>query len=457
VTPSKIDRTTIFLSVVLFLYLWDVAYFLGIRNPARFPHPFLAFRTLGDIEFLRGFTAMLREVIFSFVSGSVIGVAIGALVLYSSRLTQTMLHFLRLTLWFPMVFTAMAPFMLGLTAVILCSCYHYIAARSSLGLAAGEARTYAAREAILQALFVSLISQLWVEHWRWFGFSILVKPAMGLAVFATIAALIGFINWCFHSDFVLIANRHAATKAREINAEFWKSIIAFIIGTATCLVIWQLASAARFGFLQTSAYEALAAAYELFSGGHDIWGDIRLSLLEVAGGFVLGGSAALGIILFLSAKAAFRRLLFLLLPLTYISAIVVWLVIFTVWAYPADFSQRGFLYFWHKAIAAGCLTFFPVVESLWTLRERPLLCRILLAIDDALPIGFIAMVFGEAWAATQGLGFAITVANATGPSGKTLAGLLLVTFALMAGLSFTLRWIVKRLYLSVEMPQVFVA
>jgi ABC-type nitrate/sulfonate/bicarbonate transport system permease component len=65
------------------------------------------------------------------------------------------------------------------------------------------------------------------------------------------------------------------------------------------------------------------------------------------------------------------------------------------------------------------------------------------------------MLFGEAWAATQGLGFMIIVANATGQSAKAIAGLILIA-AVMAGLSFTLRWILKTFYSAVETPQFLV-
>ena len=400
---------------------------------------------------------MLRELIFSFVSGGVIGVAIGALVLYSSWLTEAIRCFLRIALWFPLViiFAATAPFILGVTAVMLCTCYHYIAARSSLGLQGRHAWTYAAREAILQVLFISLISQLWSQHWRWFSFSILQKPVMGLEVFAVLAALIGSINWCFQSSFMLTANRRAAMQIKEINGEGWMSICHFILLTLACLVIWQLVSASGLNFLQTSAYEALTTAYYLVSHGK-IWGDMGLSLLEVIGGIVLGGSAALGVLVPLSTKGTFRNLLFPLLPLTYISAIVLWLVVFVSWLNWVGVSQPEFLYFWHKVIAVGCLTFFPLVQALWGSRKGPLFYRVLMAIDDALPIAFVGMVFGEAWAATQGLGFAMVVANASGQTAKGIAGFL-ITFALMVGLSFTLRWLVKKLYCSVGTPHILPA
>lgn len=448
----KIDRTQIFLYVVFFLYFCDVAYFLGIRNPNRFPHPFLVFRNFGDVESLRGFTAMLREVIFSFATGGVSGVAVGALVLYSSRLTQAILHFLRVALWFPVlfIFLATAPFISGLTAVTLCSCYHYIGARSLLGLAAREAWTYAAREAILQALFISLISQLYGEHWRWFGFSILQKPGMGLEVFVTLAALVTFINWCCRYDFVVCAQRHVTIRLKPIEGSDWKCNIDFIAGAIVCLAIWQLCSVSPIHFPKTSAYEALSAAGDLLSGS-DIWGDIRLSLLEVIGGILFGGAVALGLFVLLSGKAILNNLVLPLLPATNISAVVVWQIVGVLWF---QWFGTGFLGYWHKAIAVACLSFFPLVQILWGLGEKPLIYRILIAIDDALPIAFIAMIFGEAWAATKGLGFTVIVTNATGRGATAIAGLL-VTFALMAGLSFTLRWVVKRLYSSVEKtPQI---
>ena len=89
-----IDRTAIFLSVIGLLFFWDLAYFVGLRDPARFPHPFRIFRLLGDFELLRGFLTMLRQIIFYVVSGGVIGIAVGSLVLRNARLTLVVLRLL---------------------------------------------------------------------------------------------------------------------------------------------------------------------------------------------------------------------------------------------------------------------------------------------------------------------------------------------------------------------------
>jgi sulfonate transport system permease protein len=439
----RIDRVYICLSVILFFYLWDLAFFLGIRDPARLPHPFFVFTTLGDIKFLRGFTYMLREIIFSFVSGGLMGVAIGASLLYSPWLTEATLRFLRISLWVPLLlnFAGTAPLILEITTAMLCTVYHYLAARSFLDLQARDAWIYAAREALLQTLLVSLLAQLWVENWRWFGFLMMNQPGMGLPVFAVLAALVGFINWGFRASFVLTATRHALSNTKSINAKRGKSIYQFIALAVASVGIWQLFGPSGLTIVQTTPVEVMNVVHQLFLQG-EIWGHLGVSLWEVSGGISLGGLLALGLLVPLPMHAGVKKVLVSLFPLTYISAIVLWLMAFT-WV--------G-VNVWHKVIAVACFTFFPLLEALWGMRKYPFFYRVLLATDAALPIAFVAMIFGEAWAATQGLGFAMIVANATLQTDKVVA-VFLVTFAVLIGLSSSLRWSVKRLFPWVEVPE----
>src|SRR5207237_10832254 len=134
----------------------------------------------------------------------------------------------------------------------------------------------------------------------------------------------------------------------------------------------------------------------------------------------LGSSIALVVFALLSTTLTFSNFLFLLLPLTRIAPIVLWLLVWVTWIV----SLQDFLVLWHKVIAVGCLTFFPFVQALWGLRERPLLYRVLMAIDDSLPIAFVTMCFGELYAATRGLGFIMTVASAMGKPDQGLPGML---------------------------------
>ena len=342
------------------------------------------------------------------------------------------------------IFAVPAPLVMGIIAVTLCACYYYIAARSSLGLKASDAWIYAAREALLQALLVCLLSQLWVSHWQWFSFTIFMKVGPGLKVFATLVGLMALINWCFRSDFQLMANTHAAILSQELESKKGFSFHRFqtsAIYTLTLSAIVSLLSYLSFGSILNNA---------------EIWRDLGQSLFEVIGGVVSGGLVAQGVFVLLSRKASLRKLVFPLLPLMHISAIVLWLIVFVIWLSGVGPANASFLGFWHKVIAVGCLTFFPLIQSLWGFRDRPILYRVLTAIHEALPIAFVAMFFGEAYAATQGLGFLAVVASATQQSDKAIA-VCFLTFVLMVGLLVLLRWAVITLYSSEKTAQAVLA
>jgi ABC-type nitrate/sulfonate/bicarbonate transport system permease component len=441
---AKIDRATVFLVFLLFLFLWDAAYFVGIRDPVRFPHPFILFRKLGDIESLRGLPAMLREAIFCFGVGSVIGVATGSIILLNVRLVRQLSRFLRLIQWFPLVliFSGSGAFVTESITAILSACYNYIHSRSVLGLQRRDSWIYTAREALLQTLLVTLIAQLWISRWQWSTFTILMQVRPGFEAFATLVALVGAINWCFQATFDVTARRHAAVTNYLIESEGWKATYEFSLLAIACLLIWQVLSALSLSPFVAPPSQGLNAIYDLFLTG-EIWGDMGLSLLEVMAGIISGALAAEVVFLALR-RPILRKVLFPLLPVTRISLIVLWLIVFVVWARWFQMKESNFLYFWHKVIAVGCLSFFPLIESLWGARDRPLLCRFVLAIEAALPVAFVAMAFGEAYAATKGLGFSMIVASATGQRERAV-GVALITFALLVGLSFTLRWTAKRL------------
>ena len=92
----------------------------------------------------------------------------------------------------------------------------------------------------------------------------------------------------------------------------------------------------------------------------------------------------------------------------------------------------------------GAVSFLPFAQSLWGLRDQAVVSRILLALDNALPYAFVGMLFGELWAATAGLGFFLVVARALGNRTEALATSL-ITLGLMLSVSFTLRFVIRRL------------
>jgi ABC-type nitrate/sulfonate/bicarbonate transport system permease component len=431
-TKRRVNKTATFLVIVTLLSLLDLAYFAGIKS-IQYYHPFRIFRLYGSPEEILGFLRMMRQVILFFVPGFFIGIGAGSLILRSAAFTQTALRFLRLGLWLPFLFlpaSSSNTFMLTLPAALLCSMYHYLAAHSLLGFNRNNTLRYVAGETFLLVFFFSLISQLWVSLWPWFIFSAYIDFTRGFEVFALFLVFLLFTNWVFRSNFDLAARRHEIILTKQLNSADRKSFIGALLLTILCFVGWQILSPPLAPFFQASPFYALRGGYYLIESG-EIWGDIGLSLLEVIVGLLCG--ALLASLACLLMFPWIRKVTFYLLPLTYLSPIVLYLIIFIYVPYIAG-RLPGWIYFWHKVVAIGLLTFFPFIETLWGLRDQQIAYRVLLAIDDALPMAFIIMLFGEAFTATQGIGFMMTVANATYQTDKAVAGfflcvLFLVTFS----------------------------
>ncbi len=398
---------------------------------------------------------MLRALIFCFSLGSLIGVGIGAIITFNARLVKQLSPFLGLIQWFPviLIFAGSDLFLTEIMTAILCASYHYIQGRSILSLSTVDSYVYTARETLLRTLLVSLITQLWVSRWQWFTFTNLMELRPGFEVFAILILLIGFINWSFKATFDTTAATHAALTNYLIERHGWRAAYDFILLTVVSVLLCQLLGEFGVHLFKVAPNQLINPMYNLFSDG-EIWRDIGLSLLEVVAGTLCGGLFAHGMFLVLK-QPALRKFLSLLLPATYTSLIVVWLIIFATWI--TWFQTNGpsysiFLYLWHKVIAVGCLSFFPRVESMWGVRDRPVFCRFLLASDAALPIAFVAMAFGETWAATQGLGFHMVVATATGQLDRAV-GTGLITFALLVAISFMLRHTAQTLCQSAKIPE----
>jgi NitT/TauT family transport system permease protein len=354
-----------------------------------------------------------------------------------------MLSVLRHALWLPLflLFATPVPFTLGIAAVAFCACYHYLASVSLLGLRGHEARMYVTREAVLHGFFLSLMSQIWWRGWNWFEFAALYQPAKGVGVFVTLVALLAFINWIFHFDFELNAARQRIILNKSTRTPAWLPFSAFMSFTILLLFIWQAVGWLGFSFW-SSPDGVIEAASSLFAT-HEIYRDIGASLSEIAGGLCLGLVIACCLVALASAThGKLKATLLGVFSLLYIAPIALWL--FT-WVIPPLVRAVGdFPGLWHKVIAVAFLSLYTLTQTLWALRDDPPIYRVLSAVNDALPIAFVAMLFGELFAATAGLGFMMTVASATYQMDKGLAGFMIVT-TLLAVISATLTWITKRL------------
>ena len=423
-------------------------------------------RTLGDGQFLSGFADVLLQVAIVSLVGGLIGVGAGFFILYSPWLAQGALRFLRIGLWIPFIGYAAVPFyplyysyqspfttsltvlIVNLTAVTLYTCYHFLATRLLLVLEWWKALAFVAREAILQALFIGLISDLWLRNWDWLLFPLQGGPAAGYAVLVVLVLFLFVVNLIFRSNFKRTARVRGTILVKEMAGRNWHSLFSAFSLAVICVGMWQLLSISVFHFLASSPRQVLEAGYRLLitgtaavnMGGKTMWSDIEFSLLRISLGMLASGFMALVVAKICSAEVRIRPALFSLLPLTYITPMVLWLFLFLL---PPGWKPFA----WHTTVAVAALTFFPFVHILWALGEQKLLCRLLLAVDESLPYAFVGMVFGENYNAISGLGFFIAVASVTGATAEAFAAFL-VTLALLVGLSCILRSVAKRLYFS---------
>ncbi len=93
-------------------------------------------------------------------------------------------------------------------------------------------------------------------------------------------------------------------------------------------------------------------------------------------------------------------------------------------------------------IGVGLLTFFPLLQSTWAFKDIPLHQRWLIVINNALPMAFVAMCFGELYAASAGIGFQMVIASATYQYQQGLAYFLITVF-LLATISMIPKLIVR--------------
>jgi len=213
--------------------------------------------------------------------------------------------------------------------------------------------------------------------------------------------------------------------------------------TLVVMFLWQLlGSAGLFPEISSPLRVAKAAwRFVVFSAvisneySTNIWRHLLLSIWEILAGIAVAGGLSLLIYGIVSSKETARKQLFPILPFTFVVPIV-FSVLFIIWT--------GILSSGQTVAGVAFLTFFPFLQALWALRDRRPLCRFLLAIDDALPFGFVAMLFGEAMSSIAGLELLMSLTHADERlTDKGLAVAMLTMGALII-LSGSLRYIAKR-------------
>ncbi len=255
----------------------------------------------------------------SCLPGGLIGIALGSVIIRSSRLVEASLRFLRIAqwvpfiLWWPIAAQLLIPpdgritryffiWAIGAPAVALAACYHYLSARFTLGLEWQRVIFEVGRAIVLQGLFMSLMLALsvWSEP-------LLVYPGnenvtRHYVVMVSLALFLIVLKWVFRSSLDHTANVRKEILFAELNGRNGVSLWDATLLVLLCLLAWQFLSA--IGYLRLTPVSVLKALLLLLSVG-DILKDMGVSLLEVLGGLVLSGGAALVLARGLSGSARF--------------------------------------------------------------------------------------------------------------------------------------------------------
>ena len=390
----------------------------------------------------------------SCLPGGLIGTVLGYLIAQNSKLASAALTLLRIGQWAPFVlWWALVQLLLmgsseqpgryffvwtmSIPAVVLGTCYHFLCTRHLLGLEWLTVVTETARLAVLRAFYISLVLALsvWIGTWMVFpGNEYVDRHYVAASVLALFLIL---VNWIYRSDI-----QHTAELCKEFYSDFsGKNGASYLTAALVVLLmvaVWQLLS--QIGSFRVSPVSVLNATVPLFSES-DFWRDMRVSLLEIFAGVAFCGAIALIVSATLLSNGKLRRWILPVLSLTF----VIPMVMLPAW--------HGWLLSWGtqsntlpwQSICVACLSFYPVMQTVWALREEPLLFRIVLAVEHALPYGFAGILYGEMMSSTAGLGFTMVGATATHQTDKAL-GVFLITLLLLFGLSSVLRFAAKLLY-----------
>lgn len=332
---------------------------------------------------------------------------------------------------------------MGIPAVALGSCYHMLCLRLLTDLDWQRTFSETASLAIHRGMFISIVVTLsvWTEYW-------VVYPANNNVARHYVAVLILMLflliaNWTTRSE---ISQSAALRKQLIINmlrgnhGTFWT---AALIVTALG-VSWQLLSA--LGYFRVSLSGIVSAIPTLFSTS-DILNDISASLLEILAGCAVSGLLVLIISPFISRSEPFHKWALPLFSLTF----AIPMMLLPAWhGWVLSIGRQSNYVKWPnylvwEATCVATLSFFPLMQILWTLSTERLATKLLLAVEQALPYGFAAILYGEMMSATSGLGFAVVVATATLQLEKGFA-IFFITLSLLLVLTTTLRFIVMRFF-----------
>jgi ABC-type nitrate/sulfonate/bicarbonate transport system permease component len=399
-------------------------------------------KTLWGVDYARPAVGLMWVWAHSTPIGALVGVVLGWALLLNRYLTQVAIDFLRVArwapflIWFPTVamlggrnFTTGWVWIWAGTTVALTACYELLIARAILKLPFGSSLGTVARAAILQGLSISLFlgMSLWIDV----GLAARSgSPRIGSEVAMILAVAVLLINWSTGVNFRREAMMRGNSIIKELKNENWKSFAGTVGVVVVGLLSWEFVNGFSYS---NSPREVLLVILHLFDQ-QQFFSDIAITFGEIFIGIFLSGMAAGTLLIDLDRMPrVVRSLVDLLLQVLQVAPIALLPDMFLF--FPSEYTWSG------ACAAIFCL--YPFARVFYGTQNETLPRRILLAVDEALPYGGAAIVYGQMMRATGGLVLFVAIAGATNQTAKLIAGFISLVL-LIATLSIILRWLAKR-------------
>lgn len=413
------------------------------------------------MSYLTGFAFMLLQIMAIGSCGLWLGIKLGRLIGSQHWLGESAVQILRIGIWLPFLIYWPLPtwpprdgyqydpifwaWFMCLIVAVLSGSYAYLTTTVSADMAWKDARPYAMRMSTLYVLFISLISQQWIfpHGWNWFslqGNGDFAKLSMSIILIMIIVVV---VERLWKSSFTENARITGTILSKELTQRGVSSLIGAFIIALISMGLWQILSAPlKLYLLISSPAEVFEAFYKLLvSKIHfphtttSVWWHIMVSAMEVFGGLAVAAIAGQLVFKALNSSVSLRERVLPILPLTYLSPIVLPFFVMS-WV-------DGYTGPWRIVFGVSALAFFPIVEVLWGLRELEPRYRMLVALNAALPFSFVGMIIGETANAVMGVGLLMAVARATGQVAEGIAVSLMIVL-LMALSSAALKMVARR-------------
>jgi hypothetical protein len=388
---------------------------------------------------LIAFVMTLAQFTLSCALGGMCGYVLSGLLNYNRSLAQLMIRFLGIGYWAPLYLYAALPLwpvrptlepqeglaiifwpawvtaIATIPAVSLCSLYQSLLVRTQSGLLRTSALKAAKVNIVIYTSLVVVLSQLWITTFGWLSFlgSSVVGSAGATLGILIVALLVYILIRRFFPNFSELARNHAKVFETQLSNNAWSIAFGGISVLISIIFFWYLLATTfpNYNWHNVGLFDLVKIAFAWVTAAGDariaetnIWIHFLVSLLELGAG-LLGTIAIWLLISSLELTNASSR------KFKIQASYFTWLFPLAAIGILSDLGVlTGSL---QTSAVITSLTLFPFVRLYQGFADKKIIVRVLFALEDALPFGFVGLFFGETMSAVAGLGFVITTERAS--------------------------------------------